>query len=85
MVRVLEVQFEAPSHLRLQFSDGFVGVVDIGYMIRNGGVFSALQDPAFAQQVRVGMNGLSVEWPGEIDLGAESLRASAVAVQRKAS
>jgi Protein of unknown function (DUF2442) len=37
------------------------------------GVFAPLADPAFFAQVRIGEDGRSLEWPGELDFCADAL------------
>jgi hypothetical protein len=37
------------------------------------GVFRALADPTFFARVRVGENGRSLEWPGDLDFCADAL------------
>jgi hypothetical protein len=61
----------------VEFDDGFVGRVDLSSLARPGSVTAAFAEPAFFGKVRLGPRGRSLEWPGDIDLCADSLRARA--------
>ncbi len=69
--------------LKIQWNDGYTGVVDLRPVIERGAVFTHLQDPNRFQQVRVGEHGHSIyrtnERGEEIDFGADSLRRRAIA------
>ncbi len=55
--------------LELRFNDGAVGVVNLeGWLIGRGGVFAALGDQAFFQQVRLSTEAGTIEWPNGVDL-----------------
>jgi hypothetical protein len=58
--------------LRLLFSDGTVGDVDLSAE-RWTGVLEPLGDPAFFSQVTVDIQSGTVAWPGSIDLAPEPL------------
>jgi hypothetical protein len=70
--------------LRLTFSDGLVGDVDLSHLRDQGGVFVPLRDSAFFAQVRVDPEIGTVTWPGGVDLAPEVLyeRAAAHAIRR---
>jgi hypothetical protein len=67
--------------LKLVFTDGYEGVVDVRPTIGRGGVFSWLQKEKNFRQVRLEDYGHHVFWLDnkgqEIDLGAEGLRRDA--------
>jgi hypothetical protein len=67
--------------LKLVFTDGYEGVVDIRPIIARGGIFTWLQKPKNFQTVRLEEYGHHVYWTNnkgqEIDLGADSLRRDA--------
>ena len=63
----------ARSTLALTYAGGESVLVDLGPLIRKGGVFSTLADPEFFARVRVGQGGRYLEWPGDIDLCADAL------------
>jgi hypothetical protein len=58
--------------LRLLFSDGTVGDVDLSAE-RWTGVLEPLSDPSFFNQVAVDTESGTVTWPGGIDLAPEPL------------
>lgn len=58
--------------LRLLFSDGVVGDVDLSEE-RWTGVLEPLNDPAFFAEVTVDTESGTVTWPGGIDLAPEPL------------
>jgi hypothetical protein len=67
------VEVEPNFALRLTFGDGVGGVIRLADVIRRGGVFARLADPAVFAQVRIGDRGRCLEWPGKIDLCADAL------------
>ncbi len=76
--RVLKLQAQPGHRLLLNFDDGEARLFDLTPWLDKG-VFRALRDsPAFAlAQVVDG----SVEWPGEIDLGYDTVYLRSVAMQ----
>lgn len=74
MHRICEAVPEEDFRLHLLYSDGTAVVVDFESVIRSGGVFTPLSDPAFFARVSVDERGRYITWPGEIDFCADSLR-----------
>ncbi len=72
MKRLLEAQIIANYQVRLVFDDGAQGIVDLSTEPMTG-VFTAWKDPQFFHQMRVGNAGRCLEWPGDLDLCADSL------------
>ena len=71
--RLRTVEVLPQYRLRLLFSDGAEFVMDMsGWM--NQGVMTTLQDPALFSQVAIGSEGRSLDFPGDIDFCADSLR-----------
>jgi Protein of unknown function (DUF2442) len=74
---------EAVIHgvLKVVWSDGYEGVVDLRPLIARGQIFSYLAVPENFAAVAVAEYGHSIYWVNErgeeIDLGADSLRAKA--------
>ena len=68
-MRVLTAAVTGDSRLRLNFSDGFCGEIDLSPSFRET---DPLRDPAFFSQVTT--NGLTIEWPGGIDYCPDTLR-----------
>ncbi len=71
---------EAVIHgvLKIVWTDGYEGVVDLRPVIDRGRIFTYLQEPAHFRKVTVDEYGHSIGWINdegyEIDLGADSLR-----------
>ena len=67
--------------LKVVWTDGYEGVVDLRPTIARGQIFSYLRKPANFQKVRVTEYGHSIEWIGdkgeEIDFAADTLRVKA--------
>jgi hypothetical protein len=81
---VSAVEILGHYQLRLTFSDGLVGDVDLSHLGKLGGVFTPLRDPAFFAQVRLDPEIGTITWPGGVDLAPEVLyeRAAAHPVRR---
>ena len=64
--------------LKLVFTDGYEGVIDLRPLLAKGKVFAWLQSPENFSAVRVDEYGHSISWVDDteylIDLGADSLR-----------
>jgi hypothetical protein len=67
--------------LKIVWTDGYEGVVDLRPTIARGRIFTFLQNPKNFAKVRVSGYGHSIEWLNErdkeIDFGADTLRAKA--------
>jgi hypothetical protein len=74
--RVVRVVHAGDHRLRLRFSDGLEGTVDLRSALR-GPVLEALRDPAVFAQAR--LEGATVVWPNGADWAPESLHARLVA------
>ena len=68
-MRVLTASVTGDSQLRLLFSDGFCGVIDLSPSFEKK---DPLRDARFFAQVST--NGLTIEWPGGIDYCPDTLR-----------
>ena len=81
---VTDVEVLGPYRLRLTFSDGLTGDVDLSYIRDWAGVFAPLHDPEVFVQVRVDPEIGTITWPNGADLAPEVLheRASAHPVRR---
>ena len=66
---VLTVAMTGDSQLRLHFSDGFCGEIDLSPSFEPTDL---LRDANFFAQVST--NGLTIEWPGGIDYCPDTLR-----------
>jgi hypothetical protein len=68
MVHVTAVTVLGHYRLRLEFSDGLVREVDLGYLRDRGPIFEPLRDPEFFAQVAVDAEAHTVVWPNGADL-----------------
>jgi len=67
-----------PGHrLKLAYNDGARFTLDITDLIESGGVYAALRDEHVFTKVSLAADGSYIEFPGEIDFCADSLRQSA--------
>ena len=60
--------------LLLTWDDGTVVHVDLAEVIAGHVALGALANPALFAQAKLADDGWSVEWPGDIDFGAQQLR-----------
>jgi DNA-binding XRE family transcriptional regulator len=66
---IANVDVAGPTHLHLTWSDGSVATLDLDAIIGS----SALRDPEIFARVEVGDWGHSLIWPGDIEIGADTL------------
>ncbi len=59
--------------LHLRFEDGVEGDVDVSGLVRFDGIFAALRDHAFFEQVRVNPELGAIYWPNGADLDPDVL------------
>jgi len=72
--RITQVEVVGVFRVALTFTDGSVGVADVGSWIAGrGGVFAPLQDPAFFEPVRVAADDGTLVWPNGADLDPDML------------
>jgi len=76
--RIVEVKPLDDYRLRIRFSDGVEGEVDLSDLVGNG-VFAAWSDPAEFRKVFVDPETHTVAWPGGIDLAPDALYQDLVA------
>jgi len=82
---VTDVEVLGHYRLRLTFSDGLAGDVDLSDLRDWGGVFAPLRDPGAFAQVRVDPETGTITWPDGADLAPEVLYQRASAHPRQAS
>lgn len=58
--------------LRIRFSDGLEGVVDLSDLVGKG-VFSAWKNPKIFAKVSIDPECHTVRWPGDLDLAPDAL------------
>jgi hypothetical protein len=81
LVSVTDVRVLDGYRLRLAFSDGVVGDIDLEEMLW-GEVFEPLRDRSLFRQVRVDPELGTVTWPNGADLDPEGLHAGVRRVER---
>jgi Protein of unknown function (DUF2442) len=79
--RIVSAQPVIHGVLKIVWTDGYEGVVDLRPTIARGRIFTYLQNPKNFAKVRVSEYGHSIEWINEkgeeIDFGADTLRSKA--------
>ncbi|MHB9035053.1 MAG: DUF2442 domain-containing protein [Armatimonadota bacterium] len=83
MIRVTSVEPVDNCKIRVSFSDGLQGIVDLSEIIGRG-VFESLKDPSEFAKVYVDEITHTVAWPGGIDLCPDSLHHEIAQKQRAA-
>ncbi|MBN1347215.1 MAG: DUF2442 domain-containing protein [Phycisphaerae bacterium] len=79
--RVVAVRPLEEYRLELTFADGFTGVVDLaGWVVPGDGVFEALGNRAFFEQVSLSSEGGTIEWPNGVDLCPDVLYSRATGI-----
>lgn len=79
MHRIVEVKPLANYRVRLKFSDGVEGIVDLSELAGKG-VFSAWEDVNFFNSVYVDKESRTIVWGKEIDLCPDTLYAKVLGV-----
>jgi Protein of unknown function (DUF2442)/Domain of unknown function (DUF4160) len=73
LIEVTDVKVLGHYRLRLTFSDGRVGDVDVSDIRDKGNLFEDLRDPDYFVQVRVDPEVGTIAWPNGLDLALERL------------
>jgi hypothetical protein len=76
--RIVAAESAIHGVLKIEWSDGYVGVVDLRPVIARGNIFTYLRNSDAFEKVRIGEHGHALVWTNEsgeeIDFGAQSLR-----------
>lgn len=72
MHRVVTVEPLVGYKVKIRFSDGVEGEVDLSYLVGKG-VFTAWDDPAQFARVSVNNQTHTLTWPGGIDICPDAL------------
>lgn len=64
--------------IRITFSDGVAGEIDLAVLFRLDGIYAPLADPAFVARVSVDADLGTLAWPGGLDADPLLLYAAAV-------
>jgi len=77
-LRIVSAEPVIHGVLKIVWTDGYAGIVDMRPIIAEGRIFSYLANPENFREVQVGYYGHHIEWKNEkgeeIDFGADSLR-----------
>lgn len=71
--RVTSVKAAGDLSARLRFENGKTFTVDLGELVRRSKGLRRLRDAEAFAQVRLGEGGHSIAWPGDLDIGADTL------------
>jgi hypothetical protein len=70
--RITEAEYLGDYRIRLRFSDGEAGIVDLSDQLY-GEMFEPLKDMSLFAQFRVYPDGTTIYWPNSADLSPEFL------------
>ncbi len=76
-LRIVSAEAVLPGVLKLAWSDGYEGIVDLRGKIADGEIFEAIRDPKNFKKVCVAEFGHHIYWGDEddgVDFGADRLR-----------
>lgn len=73
LIEITDVKVLGHYSLRLTFSDGRVGDVDVSDIAGRENLFADLRNPAYFAQVRVDPEVGTIAWPNGLDLAPERL------------
>lgn len=77
-LRIDAVEAVIPGVLKVVWSDGYEGVVDLRGLLKAGPVFETIRDPQYFRGVKIDAYGHSVYWgeegDEEVDFGCDRLR-----------
>jgi hypothetical protein len=75
LFRIAEATAHPDHTVTITWSDGARAVVDLAPFVARGGLFAALDDPAwFVNEMRILRGGIGLAWPNEVDFSADGLR-----------
>ena len=72
-IKIAEVHSLGSGRMLLLFINGTWVTVDFAELIAKGGVFTRLADDDYLAAARIMEGGYFLEWPDELDIGADSL------------
>lgn len=67
--------------IHLKYMNGLWVENDLSDLIAIGGIYARLADDEYLAQARIGDYGHWIEWPGEVDIGADTLWEDGVPVE----
>jgi hypothetical protein len=79
--RIVDLRPVGRGRIQLQYVNGPWVENDLSDLIAIGGIYNALADDSYLAKVRIGEYGRYIEWPDEIDIGADTLWEDGVLVE----
>jgi hypothetical protein len=78
IARIVSAEPVIHGVLKIEWDDGYEGIVDLRPVISRGQIFAYFQDPEHFRRLQIGEYGHAITWTNErgegIDFGADSLR-----------
>ena len=78
ILRITSVEVVLPGVLKLAWTDGYEGLVDLRGIIAQGPIFEPIRDPENFKNVRIAEYGHSIYWgeadDEDVDFGCDRLR-----------
>ncbi len=71
--RIVSVRARPDCRVEITFDGEAPAEVDFSQVVRSGGVFAPMADPAVFAQVALADGGRAICWPGDIDFCADAL------------
>jgi len=71
--RITSVKSAGDQAVRLRFDNGKTYTVDLRVLVRHSRGLKALRGASLFARVALGEGGHSIAWPGDLDLGADTL------------
>jgi hypothetical protein len=71
--RLLEAKHTEGCHIWLRWEDDLAAEVDFSYLLDYDGVWLPLRDPEFFRKVAIYPGGITIYWPGEVDICPDTL------------
>ncbi|MBV8356773.1 MAG: DUF2442 domain-containing protein [Deltaproteobacteria bacterium] len=59
--------------VEITWEEGDISVISLHEIVAKGGVFAPLSDPKIFGQLKIGEGARWLEWPGEVDICADTL------------
>jgi hypothetical protein len=81
MTKITRIQIEPNYQLRVEFSDGLTGMVDLSSRLF-GPIFEPLKDPAVFAQAHIDEFGV-ITWPNGADLAPDALHETLIAKNKR--
>lgn len=71
--RIVDFRALGGARIQLKYINGVWVENDLSDLVALGGICAQLADDAYLAQARIGDYGFWIEWPGDVDVGADTL------------